>query len=77
MLVTHSMGVIQKLCDRAMLLERGTIDTIGDPATVANRYREVLGQRVPAPPQPAQDATPKAKGRARPKRRASRSRVSS
>jgi ABC-type polysaccharide/polyol phosphate transport system ATPase subunit len=76
-LVTHSMGVIQKLCDRAMLLERGSIDTIGDPGTVANRYREILGQRPQAPPQPAQEETPKATGRVRPKPRTSRSRVSS
>ncbi len=58
-LVTHSMGTIQRFCDRAMLLERGVVDTIGDPDLVADRYRELTGQRVrrapQAPPTPADE----------------------
>jgi ABC-type polysaccharide/polyol phosphate transport system ATPase subunit len=40
-LVTHSMGNLSRYCDRAMLLERGRIDTIGNPEEVAARYTEV------------------------------------
>jgi ABC-type polysaccharide/polyol phosphate transport system ATPase subunit len=41
MLVTHSMPNVRRYCDRALLLEAGRIDTIGDPAEVAARYTEV------------------------------------
>ena len=40
-LVTHSMGNIRRYCHRALLLEAGRIDTIGDPGEVAARYTEV------------------------------------
>jgi len=46
--VTHSMGDVQRFCDRAMLLERGHVVDIGDPATVARRYNEInFGQVLP------------------------------
>jgi ABC-type polysaccharide/polyol phosphate transport system ATPase subunit len=40
-LVTHSMASIRQYCHRALLLEAGRVDTIGDPAEVAARYTEV------------------------------------
>jgi energy-coupling factor transporter ATP-binding protein EcfA2 len=42
LLVTHSMDVIEKNCDRAMLIEDGKIDVIGEPSLVADRYMEIL-----------------------------------
>lgn len=41
LLVTHDMGNVQRFCDRAILLERGTVVEVGDPSRVANRYLEV------------------------------------
>jgi ABC-2 type transport system ATP-binding protein len=40
-LVTHDMESLRKLCDRAILLERGAIDVAGDPEDVAYRYMQV------------------------------------
>jgi hypothetical protein len=35
------MGAIQRFCDRAMLLEKGRMIAIGDPADVAHRYNQL------------------------------------
>ncbi len=40
-LVTHATGLIERLCDRALLLENGQVETVGDPGEVAARYIEV------------------------------------
>ncbi len=40
-LVSHQMTAIQELCDRAMLLEGGRIERIGDPEECARRYSEL------------------------------------
>jgi ABC-2 type transport system ATP-binding protein len=48
-LVSHAMPNIQRHCDRAMLLENGRIELMGDPEGVAERYEE-LKPRQPAPP---------------------------
>jgi ABC-type polysaccharide/polyol phosphate transport system ATPase subunit len=37
-LVTHDMGIVAKLCDRAVLLEDGILRAAGDPEEVADRY---------------------------------------
>jgi ABC-2 type transport system ATP-binding protein len=37
-LVTHAMTNLERYCDRAMLLERGRIERIGDPIEVGRRY---------------------------------------
>jgi ABC-type polysaccharide/polyol phosphate transport system ATPase subunit len=39
--VTHDMGAIQRFCDRAMLLEKGQMIAIEDPATIARRYNQL------------------------------------
>ena len=49
--VTHDMGSIQRVCDRAMLLERGRIELIGEPEEVARAYNRInflrKGEGVP------------------------------
>jgi ABC-2 type transport system ATP-binding protein len=40
-LIAHQMSRIQSLCDRAMVLEAGQVDLIGDPGEVARRYVEI------------------------------------
>lgn len=37
-LVTHSMGSVNRFCDRALLLEDGNIKIIGSPQDVADQY---------------------------------------
>jgi ABC-2 type transport system ATP-binding protein len=39
--VTHDMHSVQRYCDRAMLIERGKIVTIDQPATIARKYNEL------------------------------------
>jgi ABC-type polysaccharide/polyol phosphate transport system ATPase subunit len=57
LLVTHDMDQVQRFCDRALLLERGSVVALGDAANVAQRYTElnfgvrehvVAGQELPA-----------------------------
>jgi ABC-type polysaccharide/polyol phosphate transport system ATPase subunit len=45
LLVTHDMGLVQRFCHRALLLERGEVVTMGDPHDVASRYVEINFQR--------------------------------
>ncbi len=40
-LVTHDMQMIERFCQRAMLLHRGAVADIGDPGSVARRYLEL------------------------------------
>ena len=40
-LVTHDMGMVERFCDRAMLLEKGRIVEIGEPAEVGRRYMQI------------------------------------
>jgi ABC-type polysaccharide/polyol phosphate transport system ATPase subunit len=37
-LVSHDLGAIDSLCDRALLLRHGTIEAIGEPAEVIGAY---------------------------------------
>ena len=37
-LVSHGVGTIAQLCDRALLLDRGSVVSIGDPEEVVNDY---------------------------------------
>lgn len=39
--VTHGMDNVNRFCDRALLLERGNIVTIGGPEEVSERYLEI------------------------------------
>jgi ABC-2 type transport system ATP-binding protein len=39
--VTHDMNSVERFCDRAMLIERGRVLEIGEPAEITRRYNEV------------------------------------
>lgn len=43
-IVSHSMGTIADICDRAMFLKDGKIGRIGDPDEVIGAYMEVMHQ---------------------------------
>jgi ABC-type polysaccharide/polyol phosphate transport system ATPase subunit len=38
--VTHDMAAVQRFCDRALLLERGRVELVDEPARVGARYLE-------------------------------------
>ena len=46
--VTHNMNAVREFCDRAVLIEKGSIAAEGGAAEVADRYMEVVAPR-PAP----------------------------
>jgi ABC-type polysaccharide/polyol phosphate transport system ATPase subunit len=46
-LVSHDMEMVLRLCDRAMLVERGGIDMEGNPADVVRRYFELTLEHRP------------------------------
>jgi ABC-type polysaccharide/polyol phosphate transport system ATPase subunit len=46
--VTHDMGSLTRFCDRALLLERGTVVDIGDPELIGDRYLELNFGRDPS-----------------------------
>jgi ABC-type polysaccharide/polyol phosphate transport system ATPase subunit len=39
--VTHDMGAVNRFCHRALLLDRGKVDIIGDPREVGDRYLQL------------------------------------
>lgn len=41
-LVTHSLEVATRFCDRALLLHNGVVDAVGSPDEVVERYRDRL-----------------------------------
>jgi hypothetical protein len=47
--VTHDMGAVARLCDRAMLMERGRIVCLDEPNRVAREYNELNFGRLPEP----------------------------
>ena len=40
-LVTHDMGLVERFCDRAMLIERGRVLSMGDPHDIGVLYNQV------------------------------------
>jgi ABC-type polysaccharide/polyol phosphate transport system ATPase subunit len=46
-LVTHDMEIVQRHCDRAMLIEKGKIEAEGDPKEVIRRYFELTLEHRP------------------------------
>ena len=40
-LVTHDMGAVERFCDRALLLERGRVQMVGEPHRIALAYNEL------------------------------------
>lgn len=60
-LVTHSMGQVQDLCDRVVLLNQGAVSIEGGPTEVIAAFRDVLedrrqGRRALEPKEAALDA---------------------
>ncbi len=41
-LVTHSMSAVERFCNRALLLDEGTVKIVGDKTEVANMYEELF-----------------------------------
>ncbi len=39
--VTHDMGAVERFCDRAVLIEKGKMVDLGEPAAIARRYNEL------------------------------------
>jgi ABC-type polysaccharide/polyol phosphate transport system ATPase subunit len=39
--VTHDMSAVERFCDRAMLLDKGKMVDLGEPAAIARRYNEL------------------------------------
>jgi ABC-2 type transport system permease protein len=39
--VTHDMDVMERFCDRALLLERGEVVDVGEPVAIAEQYRTI------------------------------------
>jgi ABC-type polysaccharide/polyol phosphate transport system ATPase subunit len=39
--VTHDMGAIERFCDRAMLLEKGKMVSLGEPGEIARQYNKL------------------------------------
>jgi ABC-type polysaccharide/polyol phosphate transport system ATPase subunit len=51
--VTHDMGSVQRFCDRALLLDKGRLVELGEPALIARRYNELnFGRAVHEAPAP-------------------------
>jgi ABC-2 type transport system ATP-binding protein len=44
-LVTHSLGLVQELCDRAILLNQGKVVIDGDPREAVGQFRDILEDR--------------------------------
>ncbi|MGI8631600.1 MAG: ABC transporter ATP-binding protein [Solirubrobacterales bacterium] len=40
-LVTHDLTSVERFCDRALLLEEGSVDVLGEPRDVVHRYQEL------------------------------------
>jgi len=55
--VTHDMSAVERFCDRAMLIEKGRMVDIGEPAAIARRYNELnFGRTVHQLAEPGEGA---------------------
>ena len=41
-LVTHSMDAVQQFCNKALMIEKGEVVALGNPAAIAQKYRELF-----------------------------------
>jgi ABC-2 type transport system ATP-binding protein len=62
-LVTHDMTMVERFCDRAMLLTAGEIEMIGDPREVGRRYIERNFERFQGAAAPTIDESPARRAR--------------
>ena len=46
LLVSHGLGIITQYCDRAMLLDHGSLISIGDPEEVVNDYTTTATEEI-------------------------------
>ncbi len=67
--VTHDMGAIERFCDRAMLLERGSVVGLGEPAAIARRYNQLNFGRTVQQPASDDEGAPAGQRRSRGDRR--------
>jgi ABC-type polysaccharide/polyol phosphate transport system ATPase subunit len=59
LLVTHDMGLVEQFADRAMLVERGKVLSIGDPHEIGLMYNQVnFGELVHDKPAAEHDSGP-------------------
>ncbi|HEV7768281.1 MAG TPA: ABC transporter ATP-binding protein [Thermoanaerobaculia bacterium] len=56
--VTHQLDQVRNLCDRALWLDHGRTEAIGDPMRVVDAYLQEVSGTPPAPPAPAEEAAP-------------------
>jgi ABC-type polysaccharide/polyol phosphate transport system ATPase subunit len=49
-LVTHDMNAVQRFCDRALLLDRGRVASVGEPGPVARAYEDLNRGRLDGSP---------------------------
>ena len=47
-LITHEIGQVEKLCDRAIWLDQGRVAGFGEPAMVIDAYRDAMGRETRA-----------------------------
>jgi ABC-2 type transport system ATP-binding protein len=45
LLVTHDMNAVQRFCDRAMLLEKGSVVAVDEPGKIARSYNQINFER--------------------------------
>ena len=57
-IVSHSLGQISELCDRAVLMNRGEIVFDGDASTAVARFRDILDERRVAENSSTAESTP-------------------
>ena len=41
-MVSHSQGLMMEICDRIILMEKGEILAVGEPAEMYKKYNELL-----------------------------------
>ena len=47
--VSHDLGAIREHCDRAMLLQGGSMQSLGSPGEVLSRYDEIIHPTIETP----------------------------
>lgn len=56
--VSHEVGTVMDLCDRAVYLDHGVVAAAGDPRAVCAKYYEDQGMTLPPPVDPHAAASP-------------------
>ena len=56
--VTHQLDQVRNLCDRALWIDHGQLEAIGDPMRVVDAYLQEVSGVTPAPEPAAEEKTP-------------------